>query len=311
MNLNEIIYKYSKILSFIDDGVSLQEVSEKSLYSLSTVKRVLHEIETEFGISFYSNKRQRMLTPEGMLVKEYFESVYKGHRRFEAKLVKKTKKNDSLRVCVAYPTTYYDSFFTLINADSKMIDFFTDYSSDIINEIKDNNYYDFGIVFCDKSNEKNIKNIDYRRLWTEDLYIVSNKVVNDWSDLRDMKELSFLTPNLWNYELDTWWSHHVKSKREIAYIPSVGQLHQLLAKKDESIFVFVYLHDKSEIQMTDICLKKVTQNDGEPVTHSMYLIWNPDRILTSDDEKFMERVSSLIYTKKNFHRIDAGNGTNQ
>ena len=110
MNLNEIIYKYSKILSFIDDGVSLQDISEKSLYSLSTVKRVLHEIENEFGISFYSNKRQRMLTPEGMLVKEYFESVYKSHRRFEAELVKKTKKNDSLRVCVAYPTTYYDSF---------------------------------------------------------------------------------------------------------------------------------------------------------------------------------------------------------
>ena len=110
MNLNEIIYKYSKIISFIEDSVSLEEIAEKSIYSLSTVKRVIHDIEEEYGISFYLNKRQRVLTHEGKLVKAYFESVYKNNRQFVEQLTGEKEKDDSLRVLVAYPTTYYDSF---------------------------------------------------------------------------------------------------------------------------------------------------------------------------------------------------------
>ncbi len=300
MNLNEIIYKYSKIISFIEDSVSLEEIAEKSIYSLSTVKRVIHDIEEEYGISFYLNKRQRVLTHEGKLVKAYFESVYKNNRQFVEQLTGEKEKDDSLRVLVAYPTTYYDSFMTLISAKSKWIHFSTDYSVNIINEITDNKYYDFGIVFCDESNDQSIRHIQSKRLCTEDLYIISNKEINNWIDLRKMNELSCLTPNLWGYELDTWWSQYVKGKREIAYIPSARQLYQLLVRNNESNFAFVYLQDQSEIQQTNVKLKKVTKSNGEPVSHSMYLIWNPDKILTSDEKKFIEKASSLIYKKGNY-----------
>ena len=298
LNFIDLFNRYCYILKNIENNESIIELSDKTNFSESTLKRNIKEIEDMFGIKVFVPRSNNTLTSEAKELKRLFLKIQSEVGRYIDHFSTSMNNKQNIEIAIAYPATFYNLIDQLDKRLSFSVNYHTDYSSSIISKINNNEDYDIGFVYIDDMDNTLItedKHLKYVKIFTEHLFLLSNIKIDDISILQNMTELSILPRNVISFSVDNWWNSNFETNRNIIYVPNVTQLYRLLKQSPGKYFSLLYLnkiHGASWIN--DMCCSQLTEN-GRSISHSLYLIWNE----TSEQIKFFDRLveesTSLVF----------------